>query len=115
MSFHRVGLANTESQCQPIIQTRVSQIEVAAPIQSIHQRLIHLIPAFAAKAHQVERDRRCQFETIIVPDPVRELLRQFNVPPNVILQALHAIMTDHEPKFQGAKAAAERNLRGDRS
>jgi hypothetical protein len=78
--------------------------------QAIHQFLIHFVPALVTKADQVERRGRCQFESRIVLHPNCELLRQFNVTPNVILQAFDAVVTDHEPEFQGAKSAAERNL-----
>src|SRR5579872_798888 len=83
VSFHCVRLAYTESQREAIIQTRVCQVEIPATVQSIHQRLIHFVPAFVAKANQVERCRCCQFESIVFLHPLREFLRQLNVTANV--------------------------------
>ena len=105
MPFHCVGLTYAESQREAIIQARMRQVEIAAAIQPIHQRLIHFVPAFVAKANQVERRRCGQFESIVFLHPVREFLRQFDVTANVVLQAFDSVVANHEPQFQRAKAA----------
>ncbi len=86
------------------------QVEVSAAIQPVHQLLIYFVPALVTEADQVERRRRGEFETRIVSDPACELLSEFNVTPNVILQAFDAIVPNYKPEFKRAKAATERNL-----
>lgn len=97
MSCRRIRLADAESQGQLVIQAGVRQIEISTSIEQIHQELIRFVSALATKADEIERRRRCQLETIIVSDPTRELLRRFDVTPNVILQTFDAVVPDHEP------------------
>jgi hypothetical protein len=97
MTRHGIGLTNTEAQRKPVIQTSVGQIKIATAIQTVHQLLIDVISILMAEADQVQRNGRSQFEAVIFLHPIRELLCQFDMLPNVIAQSFHAIVTDYEP------------------
>src|SRR5439155_23573127 len=76
MTRHSIGLTDAEAQSKPFIQASVGQIQIATAIQTIHHLLIHFISTFTAEANQVYRYGRSQFEAVILPHPILELLRQ---------------------------------------
>ena len=103
----RVGLSDAEPQGEFAIQLSVGQEQVTTAIQAFHDALICRIATLVAKANQIQRHGRGQLKAIIVAYPFGELLRQFHMLANVMLQAFHAVVTDYEPQLQRAEAAAE--------
>ena len=68
------------------------------------------VSGLEAKADQIQRDRRGEFEAVIFPDPIGKLLGQSDVLPDVMLQAFDSVMAENKPQFQGAEATAERDV-----
>src|SRR5580693_6702705 len=84
--------------------------QISAAVHAFHDGLIRLVPSFVAKTDQVQRHGRGQFKARIVAHPVRKLLRQFDVPANVMLQALHSVVPDHKPQLERTKSPPKRYL-----
>ena len=97
MTRHGIGLTNAQAQREPVVQTSVGQVKIATAIETVHEPLINLVSTLMAKADQVQRHGRSQFEAVVLPDPLRELLRQFDMPPDVIAQSFHTLVADYEP------------------
>src|SRR5216684_3599283 len=66
----RIGLAYAEAKSELTVQFRVSQVEIPAAVQAIHDRLIDRISSLMAKAHQVQGHGRGQFKVLIFADPI---------------------------------------------
>ena len=49
----RIGLADAHPQRELVTQASVCEVEVAAPIQRVHEPLVLLISRFQAEAHKV--------------------------------------------------------------
>ncbi len=64
-----VGLADTEPKSQFSIELGMSEVDVAAPIQPVHQELIGLISRAEPEANEIELGRRGQFEAGIIAHP----------------------------------------------
>jgi hypothetical protein len=47
----RAGLAHTQPQRHLPVQLRMREKQIAAPVQTVHDRLIRRIPSFVPKAH----------------------------------------------------------------
>ncbi len=89
MSRLRVGLAHAEPQGKFSTQLGVCEKEIAAAIEAIHDGLIGGVSSFMAKADQIKRHGCGEFKVIVIADPIGELLRQFHMASNVVLQPLH--------------------------
>ena len=110
MASLSVGLANAKSKSEFAIELGVSQVEVAAAIQPLHQELIGMIlvrvilvrTIYRAQpeADEVELSGRGEFEARIPAHPVGELLGQTHMLANVVLQAFDPVMPDHKPKLE---------------
>ena len=92
-----VCLSHAETQRQHAIQFGMSQVEVAAAIQPVHDLLIGCVAAFVPEAHKIQGSGRGEFKAVIFLHPARELLRQFDVAANVELQAFHSVVANYEP------------------
>ena len=105
----RIGLADAETKSEFSVEFGVGEEEIAAAVEAIHDGLIGGISGFMTKTNQIQRDGRCEFEVfvIVMAHPIGELLRQFHMAANVVLQTLHAVMADHEPELERAEAATE--------
>ena len=90
-------MANAEAQRQAVIEPGVSKVEIATLVEAIHQLLIAFVSASMAEAYQVQGCRRCQFESVVTLYPLRKLVRQLDVPADMVLKPFHAIMANHEP------------------
>ena len=53
---------------------------------------------------------RGEFETLVGPHPLGELLRQLHMPAHMMPQSLHTVVANHEPQLQSAKAPPKRDL-----
>src|ERR1019366_2356142 len=112
-----VGLADAESKRELSVELSVSEVQVAAAIQPVHQELIGLIlislilismiSRAQPEADKIELGRRSEFEARIVAHPGCELLSQAYVLANVVLQAFDPVMPDHKPQLERAKTAPE--------
>jgi hypothetical protein len=102
-----VGLADAQTQRQFSIQLGVREKEIAAAIQPIHDGLIRRVSGFVAEADQVQRGGGSEFEVLVVAHPASELLRQFDVAADVVLQAFHAVVANNKPELKRAETAAE--------
>src|SRR5258708_10247916 len=100
-------MPHAKAQREFPIQFRVRQINVTAAVELFHQRLIDRVSAAMTKADEVQRDRGSQFESWIRPNPSRKLVGQPYVLANMMLQALDAIVPNHEPQLERPEAAAE--------
>ena len=100
MSKRGVGLTDAQSQREAIVQPGMGEIEIAAAVEAVHQTLIRLVPALVSKTHQIQRDGRGQFETVVILYPLGKVLRQFNMLPDVMLQSFDPVMADHKPQFE---------------
>ncbi len=89
-----VALSDTQPQREPVVQSCVREIKIATAIQPVHQRLVRLVSAYMTEADQVQRHRRGQLETLVLPDPGRKILRQRHVPPDMMLQTFDAVVPD---------------------
>src|SRR5260370_4714372 len=107
MPFLRVGLANAKPQRQLPIELRVREVEVATVVQALDDGLVYSVSRFVAETDQVQRNRRGKLEAVVILHPICESLRQLHVATNVVLQALYAIVTNHEPQFEGTETAAQ--------
>ncbi len=87
-----VRLSHAEAKSEFAVEFRMGQKEMATAVQAIHNPLIDRIASLVTKAHQVQWNRRSQFEVLVFADPIRELLRQLHVAANVMLQALHPVV-----------------------
>ena len=97
--FVGVSLADAETEDEPAIQDGVSQVEATARIQTIE-----------GEADEIQRRRRGQFEFGGGFDRASEPLRQIDVAADMVLEAFDAIVTNHEPEFEGAEATTQRDL-----
>jgi len=105
-----VCLTHAQSQRKAVVQSRVRQIQIAALVQAIQQRLVHRIASAVAETDQVQRSGRGQLELIVVTNPGRELLGQLDMAPYVVAQTLNSIVANDKPKLQRTEAAPQRDV-----
>ena len=101
-----VCLTDAETQSEFSAEFGVGEEEITTAVEAIHDGLIGGVSGFVAKANQIQRDGSREFEIFVLAHPVGELLRQFYVAANVVLQAFDAVMADHEPELERAEAAS---------
>src|SRR5579871_4774323 len=63
-----------------------------------------------AKAHQIEGWGQDELEVGRSLHPAGESLRELDVPLDVISQAVHAVVADHEPELERPESPSRRNL-----
>src|ERR1017187_519434 len=88
----------------------MGEVQIATAVEAAHQELIALIAAAMPKAHQVQRCWCHHLEALILLYPFGKLLRYFYVPAHVVLESLHSVVPNHEPKLERTKTAAERDV-----
>src|SRR5579859_742554 len=95
------GLANAEAERELVVQFGVREVEVAVLIEAFHDGLIDSVAGAMAKAHKIQRHWRGEFELTIVlaivAHPGCELLREFDVAADVMLQTFDAVVANHKP------------------
>ena len=75
----------------------MGQVQPAAAVEPIQQLAVERIARPMPEAHEIQRRRDAKLEARRVRDPAREFLRQLHMAPDVVPQALDAVMADHEP------------------
>src|SRR5579863_9287574 len=93
----------------------MGQEEVAAAVEAVHYPLIHDgliggVCAFVAKTDQVQRHGRSKLKFIVVAHPAGELLREFDVTADVVLQTFYSVVADHKPQLYRAETTAELDM-----
>jgi hypothetical protein len=106
----RVGLPDTEAQCQLIIHAGMCQVEISTLVQPLKQFLVKRIAAPVTKANQIQRRWYRKFEATVLLNPFCKFLGYFNMPADVVPKALNPIVPYNKPKFQGTKTAAQGDL-----
>lgn len=94
-----MGLANAEAERESVTQTGVGQVEVTASVEPIQQLLVDGIPSPVPKTDQVQRCRRYKLEPVVLAHPRGEILSQLHMAPDVMAQALHAVVANDEPEL----------------
>lgn len=92
-----VRLPDTKAQRKSIVQARMCEVKRSTLVKTIHQFLVDVISTSETKTHQIERRRNNNLKTIVLFDPFRKILSQFNMAPHMILQTLNSVMADYEP------------------
>src|SRR5207248_1225859 len=80
----------------------------AARVDPLEERVVALVVALEAEAHDRERTGRAQLPTVGVRHPALELLRQLDGAPDVALQTAPSVAAEHRPQLERAEAPAER-------
>ena len=96
----RIRLAHAQPQRELTLKLGVGEKQVSAAVQAVHDALIGGVSGFVPETNQVQWCGSSEFKAVVVPNPIREFLRQAHVLADVMLQTLDAIMPDHEPQFQ---------------
>lgn len=91
------GLADAEAKSEVAIEFRVRQIQIATLIEAIHDGLIDSVATAMTEADKIQRHGSGEFELFVVTDPGCELLREFDVTSNMMLQTFDSVVANHEP------------------
>ena len=91
------GLADAEAQSEFFVQLGVRKVEIATLVEAIHDGLVERVAGTMAKTDEIQRRRRGEFKLCVVAHPRCELLREFDVAADVMLQAFDSVVANHEP------------------
>src|SRR5438876_5796765 len=81
--------------------------ELAATVHPLHDRLVVLVGALVAKAHQGEMTGSAHLPARLVTDPALEQLGEPDRLADSRLQALASVTTQNRPELERAKPASE--------
>lgn len=97
MQLGRIGLSNAESQGKAAVQPGVSEIEIATVVQAVHQLFVFLIAPAMAEANKIQGSGSSYFKSFVLPHPLQKLLCYCDMPANMKLQSLDAIVANYKP------------------
>src|SRR5690348_12570884 len=101
-----MSLADAHAEGEFAREFGVGDVELAAAIHGVENALIDCVAGAVAEADEIQRGGSGQFEILVGLHPRGELLGEFDVAANVELQALDAVVANHKPQLERAKAAA---------
>lgn len=91
------GLANAEAKSEFSVELGVREEEIAALIETIHEGLVDSVAGAMAETDEIQRSGRGEFKLFIFTDPGSELLGEFDVAADVMLQTFDAVVANHKP------------------
>jgi len=103
VTSQRVGLADAEAKREFSVELGMGQEEVPACVETLHQRLVRLVSGTEAEADEIEFCRRASSKRASLLTQATNC-RQGVRARECDAVILNAVMPDHEPELQGAKA-----------
>jgi len=91
------GLADAEAQGELPVEFRVCEIQIATSIEAVHEGLVESVATAVTEADEIQRSGRGELEILIGLDPRSELLGEFDVAADMMLQTFDAVVTNHKP------------------
>ena len=88
----------------------VRQVHPTAPVGLFQDVAVHVIASGMMEADQIQWCRRRQLKVGMILDLLPEPRGKLDVVTDHRLQAIHAVMSNDEPEFQGSEATPQGHM-----